>query len=459
MTGMASRPILGADAPTHRPSPRNRHPEHSLVALWSAFVVVHAVLAVLVLTGQGRYLGDVLTIYQPWAEFARDGAGIVGIQLPWVYPVVALVPIMLPIVFGPSAYGPVWVAMIVILDAAAFVVLTSGRHPRSLLAAWWWLAFLLLLGPVAISRIDSVSVPIVIAALLWLGLRRQLAVVLITVATWVKVWPAALLLALLIALRDRWRILGWAIATSLAIVIVALTYGAGWRVLSFVTAQTSRGVQIEAPVATPWMWATAFHVPGNAIVYDLQLNTFQISGPGSTAAGSLMTPLLAIAVLAVAAIGVRALRHGATPNRMLPPLMMALVCAMIVFDKVGSPQYMTWLAAPVIAGIVWQGSAFRRPALLMLAIAFLTQCIYPYLYDWLLLANPVMLGLLTLRNLGVCVVFVWSVRALWLSARAGDLHIPDLEPTAVWPFRLRAPHPEEADDAGGFLRRAERRKQ
>lgn len=438
MAHMASTTLLdAARSPVARPAPRRL--AASPLALWSAFVLVHVVLAVIVLSDRGYYSGDVLTIYRPWAEFARGGYGVVGIGLPWVYPIGALGPIMLPIVFGPAAYGAIWVLMVTALDAAAFAVLTAGRHPRCLWAAWWWMAFMLLLGPISISRLDAVSAPIVMVALLWLSLRRQLAVVLITVATWIKVWPAAVLLGLMIALRGRWRILARAAATSAVFIIVALVYGAGWHVFSFIGMQAARGVQVEAPVALPWMWAAALHVPGNVIYYDVALNTFQISGPGAGEAASLMTPLLGLAVVAIAILGIRAVRHGASPVRLVPLLSLSLVATMIVFNKVGSPQYMSWLIAPVVAGIVYQGRAFRRPAVAMLAIGALTQLFYPYLYDWLLAANPVMLLVLTARNAGVCLLLAWSIRALWRSARAGDRRIPDLRPTAVWPFRLREP--------------------
>ena len=35
-----------------------------------------------------------------------------------------------------------------------------------------------------------------------------------------------------------------------------------------------------------------------------------------------------------------------------PPLALALVTAFIVFNKVGSPQYLTWIAVPLVAGLV-----------------------------------------------------------------------------------------------------------
>ena len=60
-------------------------------------------------------------------------------------------------------------------------------------------------------------------------------------------------------------------------------------------------------------------------------------------------------------IGIRAVRRGAPVTRILPELSLALVAAFIAFNKVGSPQYVTWLAAPVVIGLVYQGRGFRTP--------------------------------------------------------------------------------------------------
>ena len=435
---MAFDPPLRAEPrPVMRSTTRIRRVSAHPVVLWSAFVIVHVALARLAFTNGGLPLGDVISVYKPWAQLAQDHAMVVGITTPWVYPIGALVPIMAPLLLGADNYAAGWLLMVLLLDAGAFTVLIVGSHRRNLIAAWWWLGFLLLLGPVAIGRLDAVSVPIVIVALLWLGLRERLAVVLITVATWIKVWPAAIILSMLIVLRGRWRILGTVLATSLVFVILAVTFGSGLNVLSFITMQAGRGLQIEAPVSTLWMWATSFGLGHSFVYYDTTLLTFQVTGAGSSIASSLMTPLLGAAVIVVVLIGVRGIRHHASVVRVLPPLTLALVVTLIAFNKVGSPQYITWLAAPVILGLVYQGRAFRTPAILVAVIAALTQLFYPYLYDWILAANPVMLLVLTARNVLLFVVLGWSVRSLWGGARAGDLHEPDLPGTAIWPFRSR----------------------
>ncbi|MDQ1584166.1 MAG: hypothetical protein QOF36_2220 [Microbacteriaceae bacterium] len=431
---MSSDPAAGVAPPPVAPATGIRRALLHPIALWIAFLLVHLLLGFLCLRGPGMPFGDVYLVYKPWALLAQSGHSVVGIQTDWVYPIGALLPIVAPLIFGAQLYTGSWLMMVLVLDAAAFAVLTIGRHRRNLIAAWWWVGFLLLLGPIAVARLDSVSVPIVIVALLWLGLRERLAVVLITLATWIKVWPVAILGSLFIALRSRWRVLGAVVGTSLVIVILALTFGSGAHVLSFITMQTTRGLQIEAPISAPWMWEAAFHRPGSFVYYDRSLLTFQVTGDGSETASSLMTPLLAVAVIAVLLIGIRAVRHHAPIARMLPALALALVATLIAFNKVGSPQYITWLAAPVILGLVTQGRAFRTPAILVAVTAVLTQLFYPYLYDLILVVNPVMLLVLTVRNLMLFVVLGWALRALWRSAKAGDRHEPELAPASVWPF-------------------------
>jgi hypothetical protein len=404
------------------------------IVLWIAFLLVHLWLGWLCLTAHGMPLGDVTLVYLPWAEQTRAGFQIVGIDAPWVYPVLALVPIMLPLLAGAANYAGAWLTMVLVFDAVAFVVLTVPQRRRNLVAAWWWLGFLLLLGPIALARLDAVSVAIVIVALLWLGLRPRLAAVLLSVATWIKVWPAAILASLLVASRHRWRMVAPIAATSVIVVALALAAGSGLNVFSFITQQTGRGLQIEAPISTLWMWRAAFHVPGSWVYYDQDILTFQVTGAGIGTAAALMTPLLAVAAVAVLLIGVRAMHHGAASLAVLPTLCLAMVTTMIVFNKVGSPQYIAWLAPPVIIGLIYQGRRFRSHAVLVALVAALTQAVYPYLYDGLLVADPVMVAVLTARNVALVVLLGWSVTDLWRCARAGDRHEAAPLAAEVWPF-------------------------
>lgn len=390
--------------------------------LWLAFAFVHVVLAAMVLSFRGYYLGDVRSVYLPWAHHAFTGHPLVGIDLPWVYPIAALVPLLAPMLFGVHGYGIAWVAMVTALDAAAIAVLTRRNIRRRWTAAWWWLAFMLLLGPIALVRLDSVSVPIAIIALVWLSTRPRVAVALLTIATWIKVWPVALLTSLLLDARHRLRTVAIALITSCAIVIVPLSLGAGRYLFSFIGTQDARGLQIESPVATGWLWLAALHVRPSHVFYSRALKTYEVAGPGSAIAVQLMTPLLVIALVTVFALGLlAAMRHD---DKALPALMLAMVIALMLFDKVLSPQYITWLAAPVVYGLVRQPRRFRFPALVALGVAALTQAFYPWIYPLVIQGAPIALTLLAARNLALCVLFAWAIVRLW----RGRVRVKDASP-------------------------------
>lgn len=391
------------------------------LAPWGGFVVVHAWLGLLNLTGPGLPLGDVTYVYSFWMDQALVADFWVGIDSVWVYPVLALVPMLIATLGGTEQYSVTWLVMIVILNAVAFGFLTEwGRSRARLATAWWWLGFLALLGPIALGRLDSVTVPIAIVGVLLISARPRAAAIVLTVATWIKVWPAALLGAAVIALRTRRAIVLTGAVLSAGIVLIALAFGSGGNVFSFVGQQTGRGLQIEAPVSVPWLWQVAAGVPGTAIYYDQEILTFQVLGPGVEAASAVMTPLLAISVAAIALLGVRAVRRGVAGQALLPVLALALTTALIAFNKVGSPQFISWLAVPIVLGLVTsahgRGRSFRVPAGIVLVIAAVTQVVYPYLYDFLLAANPAMLAALTVRNALLFVLLGWAIRAI-LTAR------------------------------------------
>jgi len=382
--------------------------------LWAGFVLVHAVLIGLNLSGIGWPLGDVERVYLGWAEGTVSGAVRLGIDTDFVYPILALAPILASLAFGAPLYALTWLGLVTVLNGVAFGVLTGRRPGRAAAgAAWWWLGFLLLLGPVALARIDSVTVPLVILGLLWLRTRPFWGAVLLSVATWVKVWPVAAIIALVVASKRRWQVLAAFAGTSTLIIVVALTMGSGLTILSFVTEQTDRGIQIEAPVAGWWLWQSALGIPGTLVYYDQQILTYQVIGAGTELAIAVMTPLLVLCVAAVLALGWRAQRRGASVDRLFPPLLLALVLTLIVVNKVGSPQFMTWLAAPLILGLVSYPRSWWRPALVALVMAALTQVVYPYFYDGLLATTPTMVLILSVRNLLEVVLLGWMAVRLW----------------------------------------------
>jgi hypothetical protein len=420
----------------------------SPATVWAAFVLVHLWLGLLNLYAPGLPLGDVTIVYKFWMDQATGADFWVGIDSVWVYPVVALVPMFAATLFGSDQYGSTWLTMVMLLDAVAFGFVTGwGRARERTAVAWWWVGFLLLLGPIALGRIDSVTVPLALVGVTLLATRPRAAAVILAIATWVKVWPAALVGAALIALKDRWRILAAVLVVSAVIVVAAVALGSGLNVFSFVTQQTGRGVQVESPVATLWLWQALAGVPGARVYYDNEILTYQVQGPGIEVAAALMTPLLGLVVVVVALLGIRANRAGASAGDLLPPLALALVTTLIAVNKVGSPQFIGWLAVPVVLGLATSaaghGRSFRFPATLALVIAALTQLLYPYLYLELLYLNPLLLAVLTVRNILEFVLLGWAVLAV---VRAPLQPGADDEPgenwlPSVWPLADRSEPP------------------
>lgn len=392
-------------------------------------MLVHLWLGLLNLYGPGLPLGDVSIVYKFWSDQVFIADFWVGIHSAWVYPILAIFPMLAAESFGPGLYVSTWLSMMMVFDAVAFASILGWRRstrqaaPTSgrLVAAWWWLGFLVLLGPIALGRIDTVTIALGIVGVMFVSTRPTAAAFILSIAAWVKVWPAAIVAAMVVALKDRLRILGTAVLVSALVIAGALSFGSGANVLSFVTQQTGRGLQVEAPVSTIWLWQAFVGAPGTYLYYDQHILTWQVTGDGVGIVGALMTPLMALGVAAVILVAVLALRRGAEPILVLASLSLALVAALIAFNKVGSPQFIGWLAVPVVLGLVTRSAEdrwwFVVPTVLSAVIAVITQAIYPYLYGWLLGLHPLMLLALTVRNALVFVLLGWAVRALWTLQR------------------------------------------
>ncbi|BAU98691.1 glycosyltransferase 87 family protein [Aurantimicrobium minutum] len=388
--------------------------------LWAVFVLVSVWLGWQGYVAEAVPYGDVSFVYEMWAAQAAQGAGTIGVDTVWVYPVFALVPIMLPLLAGQGAYALGWIVLVTVLNAAAFAYLLyssrgTTRNQVKRVAAWWWLAFLLLLGPIAVARLDSVITPFAIVGLLAALQRPALAGALLTIATWIKVSPAALIAAVLVAVDRRRTVFISVLVTSGVIVAIAVILGGASNLFSFLGQQTTRGLQIEAPLATPFLWLAALGQEGYAVYYDNAILTFQVMGEGTNIAADLSSVLIALGFVGILGWGMLLHRKGSRPSHVLPAVALALTMVLIVFNKVGSPQYIGWLAAPIIAGLVMERTRFVAPAVIALVLAALTQSFYPYLYAGLLNVQPLELSLLTLRNIGEVVLLAVSVWILYES--------------------------------------------
>jgi putative ABC transport system ATP-binding protein len=98
----------------------------SAVSLWLAFAAVHLWLGYLNLYGPGLPMGDVTYVYLFWVERGLTAGEWVGLDTEWVYPVLALVPMLAAYVFGPDLYATTWLTIIMSLNAVALISIIGG---------------------------------------------------------------------------------------------------------------------------------------------------------------------------------------------------------------------------------------------------------------------------------------------------------------------------------------------
>lgn len=394
----------------------------------TGFVGLHVayIVALLPLIVTGGTEGD-LPLYRQWAQDAVQGTWPI-IDFPWVYPAGALIPIVASIALGPYLYQLVWLLMMAAANWLALAAIAGARLQRrsAYPAAWYWLLSVFLLAPVSMLRLEGVAAPLAIAGLVWVSRRPVVAGALIALATWIKVWPAAIAAAVVAVCRSRWWVALGGLGASALIMVAVVAAGGASNLFSFLTIQGQRAPQLEAPVATPWVWATIWEMPGARIRQNYELATREVIGHGAMAAGEIVGWLMIVAFVAIALLLIRArmtwvrgaARMDIAEGQLVVLGAFALTAALIVFNKVGSPQYMLWLAPIVTVGLLVDPQRWRTPAIWMAVTSFLTTLVFPIFYMPLVRADPFAASLLLARNALLVVLFVWSVQALWRVARA-----------------------------------------
>ncbi|MCL2091398.1 MAG: glycosyltransferase 87 family protein [Micrococcales bacterium] len=403
----------------------------STPALWAAFAAVHLWTAWCgVRVMPERVFWD-LGLYRQWVDAGLADDHWPVLDEPWVYPAGALAPLVvvgwlaralpLPRLTADEAFAAWWTVMVTTLNLVVVLrLLHLSRRPGRLglgggrVAAWWWVGFLAALGPVAVGRIDALVTPLVVVALLVVTARPRLAAALLTVGAWVKVAPGVLLLPVVLALRRSWpAAVGPAAAVSTVVLGTVALLGGREHVWSFLGVQGGRGMQVEAVGASPWLlwglFSTAVQRPFNS-----EISTYEVTGPGVQTACDVLDGLFYATLLAAAAL----LAWRAWGPRRLPTAELVtrgsllLLLTMVVTNKVLSPQYLTWLVAPVVVALAWQLPRWRGTAGTLLGVAAATQVVFPWAYTSMITAQPAATEMLVVRNVGLVVLWVVTARAV-----------------------------------------------
>ena len=207
-----------------------------------------------------------------------------------------------------------FVVFMLALDAVFAYALwrASGRRHDS--AVDFWLIFVPLIGPLAYLRFDML--PAVLAGGALLAARRKPWVTgaLTGLGAAIKLWPALLIGAFMSYRSDR-RPAGVAfVVVGFGLALISLIFGGWSRLISPLTWQSDRGLQIESIWATPLMLARAAR-PDHWIVDISQYQAYEIFGPGVDAWVMISSIATVLGLAVIILLTVRAFRHDGIDSR------------------------------------------------------------------------------------------------------------------------------------------------
>lgn len=331
------------------------------------------------------------------------------------------------------AFVVVFIAGMLVLDVLFAVVLWRAGGTRRTFAVLFWIVFTFVMGPITYMRFDLV--PAVLGGLAVLSLlatRDTVAGALVGLGAAFKLWPALLWPGTVGDRRGRIRATLGFLVVGVGLAVVSLAAGGWSRLVSPISWQSARGLQVESIWATPLMLARGFS-PTSYTVALSQWQAFEIAGSGTSAALTASSVASVLGYLAIVVTYVLWLRRPVRTVVEAGLIMVLVVTIIIVTNKTFSPQYMMWLGGPLAALLVAAGRGPEGPGAPswrdlrvltfgVLGITLVTQLVYPILYSPLVHGGPLLLLVtivLVVRNVALVVFLVWLALLVWRMLRGG----------------------------------------
>lgn len=320
-------------------------------------------------------------------------------------------------------------AVLIALSTAFFFYLLNRSHR----AALFWTAFTAAAGPIVYSRLDLIPGLLVAATAAALFTHPKLASALLGFAAMSKLWPAALAAGLV----DKWnRSTTWvrlaAFGGTLVVVGAITVLTSGWdRLVSPLTYQDVRGLQIESILATPLIVAATIF-PGQWHIAKAPSKSFEIFGPGVDQLVTASSVLMACTMLFGLGWALWHFLGDAWSPRSTALFFLTMVLLLIVSNKVFSPQYVVWFGpllavlvakqpeepgASAQAGPSSEADALRKLSWLSVLVAALTTAVFPFTYN-LLFEGPHWFAALVLTARNILMVYI-TYLALKATIHAG----------------------------------------
>ena len=322
-------------------------------------------------------------------------------------------------------YLVAFIIFMLVLDALFTYALWRSAGQRHGTGIDFWLIFVPLIGPLSYLRFDML--PAVLAGGALLAARRKPWVTgaLTGLGAAIKLWPALLIGAFMSYRADR-RPAGIAfVVVGFGLALISLIFGGWLRLISPLTWQSDRGLQIESIWATPLMLARAVK-PDYWTVDMSRYQAYEIFGSGVEAWVMISNIATLFGLALIILLTIRAFRYDGSTPVAIGFVIVAIVAIMTITNKTLSPQYLLWLGGPMAALLAFRPQALpgEQPAInrmagQLLILALLTQLVYPLLYDsYLGLQGHVMIIIATIvtaiRNLALV---AFTVEACWLAWR------------------------------------------
>jgi hypothetical protein len=321
-------------------------------------------------------------------------------------------------------YLVAFIVLMLALDGVFAWALWRSAGRRHAIALDFWIVFVLLIGPLAYLRFDILPAVLAGVALLVARRRPWLTGALTGLGAAVKLWPALLVGAFLAHRPTRRPTAAGFVLVGVGLALVSLITGGRSRLVSPLTWQSDRGLQIESVWATPLMLARAVS-PTGWVVDISKYQAYEIFGPGVAPLLMLSTLATVVGLGVIVALLVRAFRNPEPSAVALGLVILATVAVMTVTNKTLSPQYLLWLGGPTAALLLLRSDddeterrTIGRLTGQLLALALLTHLVYPLLYDGFLGRRGqdgiVLSTVVTAaRNVFLVVFTVEACRAAW----------------------------------------------
>lgn len=239
------------------------------------------------------------------------------------------------------------------------------------------------LGPILLDRLDLVVGAAALGAVAALGAGRSaFAYALLAAGAAFKVVPAVLLPAIVIGAAMRgerfWPRLAREAAVAAVIFalwpLAAFLFGGGERAFVYTQYHGDRGLELGAATAAPALLAGERDV-------GYAFGGYAVRGATADAVAR-AAPVVTLVGLALALVVVfRAIRRS-QPSDRVEAVASGCVLLWLVFlltNKVGSPQYLLWLA-PLVPLIALRTPAERKWGIGFVVAGVLATLVYPYLW-------------------------------------------------------------------------------